>query len=295
MTKTLPPNETDWASAVTPYSSCRLLYPGLQDPPRQRPACPSQLACKGLRKLTKIAARMELSKPVHSSATRGCSPNSPLILSEFRSGESARSSRIVWTVGTSVLANSSREATRSVMAMGVQPAAWAARRVTRPIGPAPLRVSQKLQVGAKEGVDQKEIKTLSRDGTERGIGYAAHQMTMGSPRLMPARSIPAKATARGSHTDPSSNETLSGSLWSHAAGWAWNRVNVPWYGGVEKNTTRGPGAQPSHQATSHAVQTHKRCTAPSGTHRSQPASTARRPRWPPCRPLLGAPLPRPPR
>jgi hypothetical protein len=68
----------------------------------------------------------------------------------------------------------------------------------------------------------------------------APQMTTGSPRRTPARSIPASATARGSHRLPSSYDMDGGSLCSHAAGCAWKRVSVPWYGGVEKKTTRGP-------------------------------------------------------
>jgi hypothetical protein len=47
--------------------------------------------------------------------------------------------------GSKVFANSSREATRSVRTIGVHPAAWAARAVTRPIGPAPLFISEDLE------------------------------------------------------------------------------------------------------------------------------------------------------
>jgi len=44
--------------------------------------------------------------------------------------------------GSKVFANSSRDWTRSVRTIGVHPAAWAARAVTRPIGPAPLYISE---------------------------------------------------------------------------------------------------------------------------------------------------------
>ena len=47
--------------------------------------------------------------------------------------------------GSNVFANSSRDWTRSVRTIGVHPAAWAARAVTRPIGPAPLIISENPQ------------------------------------------------------------------------------------------------------------------------------------------------------
>lgn len=70
-------------------------------------------------------------------------------------------------------------------------------------------------------------------GRRRGKGVeqnlkSSHQMRIGSPSLMLARSIAANATARGSHNAPSSYDTLSGSLWAQPAGWAWKRVRVPW-------------------------------------------------------------------
>lgn len=88
--------------------------------------------------LTKMADLILLSIPVQSSASESSIPAAYLICFATSSGFAAFSICTVLTVGTSFLANSSRDAKRSVITMGVQPAAWAARRVTRPIGPAPL-------------------------------------------------------------------------------------------------------------------------------------------------------------
>lgn len=42
------------------------------------------------------------------------------------------------------------------MMMGVQPAAWAARRVTRPMGPAPLRPAQSIRGSLKADLPDEE-------------------------------------------------------------------------------------------------------------------------------------------
>lgn len=68
-------------------------------------------------------------------------------------------------------------------------------------------------------------------------------MSIGSPSLTSARSRPAKATARGSHSAPSSNETLSGSLWSH---WAGCKCLVRGQGNVSEVMTEN---SPSGQGT----------------------------------------------
>lgn len=86
-------------------------------------------------------ARMELSKPVHSRATRMEVPAAFLIMPETSSSPIPRSIRTVRTEGTSFLANSRRDSTKSVITIGEHPAAWHARSVTRPIGPAPLFLS----------------------------------------------------------------------------------------------------------------------------------------------------------
>lgn len=83
------------------------------------------------------------------------------------SGETLRSTLYIRAREQIVLANLSRPSSMSVMTMGSAPAAAEQRRVTRPIGPAP------------------QIKT-------------------GSPSLTPARSIPARATLRGSRRAPCS-------------------------------------------------------------------------------------------
>ena len=88
--------------------------------------------------LTKIADLILLSTPVQSNASESCIPAAPLICFATSSGFAVFSICTVLTVGRSFLANSSRDGKRSVMTMGVQPAARAARRVTNPIGPAPL-------------------------------------------------------------------------------------------------------------------------------------------------------------
>ena len=59
----------------------------------------------------------------------------------------------------------------------------------------------------------------------REMGY--YQIRRESPSRRPDRSIPARATARGSHNEPSSKETLSGRRWSHWAGWRCHLVRVP--------------------------------------------------------------------
>jgi len=92
------------------------------------------------------------------------------------------------------------------MMIGVAPRALAARRETRPIGPAPLK--------RYRGNPTQLLVRQSNDYVER----RTHAMTTPSPNLIPARSIPANATAKGSHRLPSSYETLSGSLWTHSEG-----------------------------------------------------------------------------
>lgn len=49
----------------------------------------------------------------------------------------------------------------------------------------------------------------------------APQMTTGSPSWRPERSMPARETARGSRSAPSSQVIDSGRRWSQAAGWRW--------------------------------------------------------------------------
>lgn len=75
----------------------------------------------------------------------------------------------MFTRGTSSFANFSRPSSMSVIEMGLAPAAAAQSNVIRPIGPAP-------------------------------------QTKTGSPSFMPALSIPASATARGSRRLPCSND-----------------------------------------------------------------------------------------
>lgn len=134
-----------------------------------------------------------------SMATRIPVPAAFLIASEVSFGVQLRSIWTVFTVGTSFLATSRRDACKSVMTIGVQPAAWEARRVTKPIGPAPLMTVSNFNLIGQSG---------------------AHQIKIGSPRRLPALSRAAKATARGSHNAPSSYERLSGRRWSQEAGWA---------------------------------------------------------------------------
>lgn len=81
------------------------------------------------------------------------------------SGETPRSTLYSRARGQSSLANFSRPSSMSVMTMGSAPAAAEQRRVMRPMGPAP-------------------------------------QIRTGSPSLTPARSIPARATLRGSRRAP---------------------------------------------------------------------------------------------
>ena len=95
-----------------------------------------------------------------------------------------REIRTVRTPGTSFLAKSKRFWNKSVMTIGSAPAARAASKDVRPIGPAPLlRCVQRYIIG------------------ENDYDY---QMTRGSPRRRPERSMPASATARGSQREPSS-------------------------------------------------------------------------------------------
>lgn len=58
-------------------------------------------------------------------------------------------------------------------------------------------------------------------------GRRTNQIRVGSPRRRPALSIPASATAKGSHNAPSSKLTESGRRCSQAAGCRWNLVKVP--------------------------------------------------------------------
>lgn len=83
-------------------------------------------------------------------ATRIPVPAAFLIASEVSFGVQLRSIWTVFTVGTSFLATSRRDACKSVMTIGVQPAAWEARRVTKPIGPAPLMTVSDLQSNRSE-------------------------------------------------------------------------------------------------------------------------------------------------
>lgn len=97
-----------------------------------------------------MAAVIELSKPVASMATRIPVPAASLIASEVSFEVQLRSIWTVFTVGISFLATSRRDACKSVITIGVQPAAWEARRVTRPIGPAPLLAVSNLHFNTSE-------------------------------------------------------------------------------------------------------------------------------------------------
>jgi hypothetical protein len=142
----------------------------------------------------------------HSSAMPNSIPPAAVLINFATSwGSLPRSTRTVRTEGTSVLANSSREAEMSVITMGHAPAAWAAASVTSPIGPAPLHSHRRHRQRLRPSVQQPKSDT--------------DQITNGSPNLNPLLSIPASATASGSSSAPSSNEMLSGRRWSHLAGW----------------------------------------------------------------------------
>lgn len=88
--------------------------------------------------LTKMAALMEGSAPVQSSATLTLPPAALMTFSATSFSPSDFSMTTVETWGTSFLAKSSRDWKRSVMTIGWHPAARQAKSVTRPIGPAPL-------------------------------------------------------------------------------------------------------------------------------------------------------------
>lgn len=90
--------------------------------------------------LTKMADLILLSTPVQSTASESCIPPTSLICLATSSGFAVFSICTVLTVGRSFLANSSRDGKRSVITMGVQPVACAARRVTNPIGPPPYQI-----------------------------------------------------------------------------------------------------------------------------------------------------------
>lgn len=113
-----------------------------------------------------MADAIEDSTPVHSSATAGfLSPPIETISAAASSGETSGLTLYIRARGQSSLANFSRPSLMSVMTMGSAPAAAEQRRVMRPMGPAP-------------------------------------QTRTGSPSLTPARSIPARATLRGSRRAP---------------------------------------------------------------------------------------------
>jgi len=190
MTKTLPPNFVAWNTHIQPIL----------------------LNCQNPIVLTYMAVSILLSKPVHSSTTvtgpsAVCFKMSACSFVGFE-----RSMRTVRTPGTSFFANSSLLWTRSVMTMGSAPAALAERRETRPMGPAPLF---------------PESQQGTANSLWRFARWDTYQIRTGSPNLSPERSIPARATARGSQSAPSSKETVAGSLWSHFAGWRCHRVKVP--------------------------------------------------------------------
>lgn len=88
--------------------------------------------------LTRIAVSTLASCPVHSKATLTGIPIAPLT---SPTASCPGRTDTVRTRGKSCWANASREEEMSVMTMGAQPAASAQRRVRRPMGPAPLRVS----------------------------------------------------------------------------------------------------------------------------------------------------------
>ena len=108
--------------------------------------------------------------PSLSPSPRFC-PCFPFLLSPLflvnNSHHTSRLTATVRTLGTSSFALVNLFSSMSVMTIGAAPAACAARRETNPIGPAP-------------------------------------QMTSGLPSLRFDLSIPARATERGSKSDPSS-------------------------------------------------------------------------------------------
>lgn len=83
-------------------------------------------------------------------ATRIPVPAASLIASEVSFEVQLRSIWTVFTVGISFLATSRRDACKSVITIGVQPAAWEARRVTKPIGPAPLLTVSNLHFNSSK-------------------------------------------------------------------------------------------------------------------------------------------------
>ena len=84
--------------------------------------------------------------------------------------------------GSKDFANSSREATRSVRTIGVHPAACAARAVTRPIGPAPLYISEDpegvravVMTGWSDPVIYRlDVGIIPLQGGSRKIGRRGH-------------------------------------------------------------------------------------------------------------------------
>jgi hypothetical protein len=79
---------------------------------------------------------------VHSIATRTSIPAAFFTFNAICSGVSFMSTCTVLTPGINFFAKSSRDWNRSVMTIGSQPAARAAARVTRPMGPAPLYIAE---------------------------------------------------------------------------------------------------------------------------------------------------------
>lgn len=134
------------------------------------------------------AVATELSIPVHSRHVGGawdsCSmisscegvpaPNSLRMLIAFSSGAVSRWYWYVRTVGTRFRANSRRFGSISVMEIGWAPLARAARRATKPIGPAPwietplpisssifLRACRMMLSGSRSAACEKDIESGS--------------------------------------------------------------------------------------------------------------------------------------
>lgn len=81
--------------------------------------------------------------------------------------------------------------------------------------------------------------------------------------------MPARATAKGSQSAPSSNVMLEGNRWSHCCGCTCQRFSRPWKGGVEKKTMSGPASDALSDGIQVATRhpTHIRCTVRFGKHR----------------------------
>ena len=144
------------------------------------------------------------STPVHSMASLSWPPAASEMRLPCSSTDRPAWTLYVITPGISFFANARRSSAMSVMTMGVAPAARAATSVARPIGPAPLYHNLR-----------EETCLLLNEGRRK---EETHQMSRGSAKRSPARSIPASATESGSRSEPSSHVRLSGILWHQLAG-----------------------------------------------------------------------------